>query len=180
VDDDDRFRLDYEQTSQLYRALVDVRFKLLAIVPTISGAAVAVLNRPRPAAELLGVGLIGLVATVGVLLYDLRNSEISFALLDRQAELERALGLQVSVAGAKPAGLVEGRPRPAVRLLGLPPATHGLGLGLVYGAALAGWSYLVAWGALHAIDVEAARKAGAVIGAGVGVLTVVERLRTGP
>ncbi len=39
LDADDRLRLDYDQTNQLLRALMDVRFKLLAFVPTVSGAA---------------------------------------------------------------------------------------------------------------------------------------------
>jgi hypothetical protein len=41
---------DYEQTRELIRAPIDVRFKLLAIVPTIAGAAVAFLGSPRAAA----------------------------------------------------------------------------------------------------------------------------------
>jgi hypothetical protein len=179
VDDEDRLRLDYEQTSQLYRTLVDIRFKLLAFVPTISGAAVAVLNRPRPAVELLGVGLFGLVATFGVLLYDLRNSELHDAAVERLEELERALRLLVPPGVEGGVGLFGGRPRPKSRVLGLPAAQHGRALALVYGAALAGWSYLVGWGFLRALDVDSARKAGAVIGVGVGLLVVaeLERLR---
>jgi hypothetical protein len=38
-DVDERLRLDYDQTTDLVRTLTDVRFKLLAFVPTISGAA---------------------------------------------------------------------------------------------------------------------------------------------
>ena len=49
-------RLDYEQTTDLLRTLADVRFKLLALVPTLSGAAVALLGHPGSAAELLALG----------------------------------------------------------------------------------------------------------------------------
>jgi hypothetical protein len=56
LDADDRPRLDYEQTTQYLRALIDVRFRLLAFVPTVTGVAVATIGQPRPAAELLGVG----------------------------------------------------------------------------------------------------------------------------
>jgi hypothetical protein len=66
MDADDALRLDYEQTTQLLRTLVDVRFKLLAFVPTITVAAVGLVGQPRPAAELLGVGMLGLLATIGV------------------------------------------------------------------------------------------------------------------
>ena len=37
----DRLRLDYAQTTDLMGQITDVRFKLLALVPTLSGAAVA-------------------------------------------------------------------------------------------------------------------------------------------
>src|SRR5205809_514200 len=90
MDADDRLRLDYDQTTQLLRALMDVRFKLLGFVPV-------------------------------------------------------------------------GQHR---------------GLGLVYGAAISGWSYLVAWGALKALEVDDARKLGGAIGAlaGIVVLAEVERI----
>ena len=66
LDVDDRLVLDYEQTTQYLRTLIDVRFRLLAFVPTVTGVAVAVIGRPRPASELLGVGVIGLLATLGI------------------------------------------------------------------------------------------------------------------
>jgi hypothetical protein len=45
MDADDRLRLDYEQTTQLIRTLTDIRFKLLAFVPTIAGATVGLVGR---------------------------------------------------------------------------------------------------------------------------------------
>ena len=53
MDADNGLRLDYEQTTQLLRTLVDVRFKLLAFVPTVAAAAVgagrpATAGRPAP------------------------------------------------------------------------------------------------------------------------------------
>jgi hypothetical protein len=42
---------------------------------------------------------------------------------------------------------------------------------------LAGWTYLVAWGALRALDVGSARTVGAVIGGVVGSLLVAELSR---
>ena len=55
AEDADRLRLDYQQTTGLLSSINDVRFKLLALVPTLSGAAVAVLGRPSSTAELLAV-----------------------------------------------------------------------------------------------------------------------------
>ena len=177
VDADDRLRFDYEQTTQLHRVLVDVRFKLLALVPTIAGAAVGLMGRPRPPAELLAVGLLGLAATVGVLLYELRNSQIHDALVHRAKELERRLMFSSTLGGDGWGGLFTERPKRTIRFLGLVTAVHDRGLALVYGAALAGWSYLVGWGALGALGIGDARAAGAAIGLAVGVIIVAEIVR---
>jgi hypothetical protein len=169
----DRLRLDYGQTADLLRSLTDVRFKLLALVPTLSGTAVALLGRPRPAGELLGVGLLGLVATVGVLLYDLRNTQIYVYALRRAGALETRLGLASPVGDSASGGLYGGQPESSLR----PVGSHDHGLALVYGAALAGWTYLVVWGGLRALDVGHARQAGAAIGCGAGLLVVLELVR---
>jgi hypothetical protein len=161
LDADDRLRLDYEQTTQYLRTLIDVRFRLLAFVPTVTGVAVAVIGRPRPAAELLGVGILGLLATLGIFVYELRNTQISGTLIRRAAELERQLALPSSVGTASSGGLYTERPGVNISLLGFLPVSHGLGLALVYSAAIAGWSYLVAWGALAAVEAPEAQAAGA-------------------
>ena len=168
MDENERLRFDYDQTTQLVRTLTDIRFKLLAFVPTVAGTTVGLLGRPRPAAELLAVGLLGVVATLGVFIYELRNSQLLDGALAHAQDLERRLG----------GGVLGERPPHSVRLLGLVPVTQNRGLGMVYGAALSAWSYLVAWGALRALDVGGARKAGAVIGAVVGLIVLgeVERM----
>lgn len=174
MDADDLLRLDYDQTTQLLRSLTDVRFKLLAFVPTITGAAVGLVGRPRPAAELLAVGLLGLVATLGIFVYELRNSQIYNAVLHRAQELERRLGLTTALGGQGPGGLLGELPDRTTRFLGRLPLTHNGGVALVYGAAFAGWTYLVAWGALGALDVGDARTAGAGIGIVIGLLIIAE------
>jgi hypothetical protein len=110
VDADERLRLDYDQTTQLARALIDVRFRLLAFVPTVAGVAVAVIGTPRPAAELLGVGFLGLLATLGIFVYELRNTQIWASLILRATELERRLELP-SELGGQGAGGLYGEPR---------------------------------------------------------------------
>jgi hypothetical protein len=164
--------MNYMQT------LTDVRFKLLAFVPTIAGAAVAFFGHGRSAAELLAVGILGLVATFGAFMYELRNSQLYAAVLARARELERLLGL-TSVRGQGPGGLARDRPERTVRFAGLVAVGHERALALVYGAALAGWTYLVAWGALRALDVGAARNLGSLIGVAVGLLVIVEVERFG-
>jgi hypothetical protein len=160
----DALRLDYEQTTQLMRTLTDIRFKLLAFVPTIAGAAVGLLGSGSSAAELLSVGFLGLSATFGVLLYELRNSELYDSIIERAVDLEQKLGL----------GLLTHRAQKRATLFGLVSARHERGVGLVYGAALAGWTYLFVWGALRALDVGGAQKIGAVAGVVVGTAVVVE------
>ena len=174
LDADDRLRLDYEQTTQHLRTLIDVRFRLLAFVPTVTGVAVAVIGRPRPAAELLGVGVLGLLATLGIFVYELRNTQISGTLIRRAAELERQLQLPSSLGTQHYGGLYTERPGINVQLLGFLPVSHGLGLALVYSAAIAGWSYLVAWGGLSAVDAPEAQAAGAALGAVAGVVVLFE------
>ena len=154
MDADDRLRLDYEQTTQLLRTLTDIRFKLLAFIPTLAGVSVGFFGRARPGLELVAIGTLGLVATLGVFLYELRNSQLYTAAAGRAAAIEQQLGLSGGGLDA-----------------------HDRGLPLVYGAALAGWSYLVAWGLLRAVDLDQARGIGLAIGGVVGVLVVVQAMR---
>jgi hypothetical protein len=178
MDAEDRLRLDYDRTTELVQSLMDTCFKLLALVPTIAGTAVGLVGTPRPAAELLGIGILGLVATVGILLYELHNSEILEAMLQHARALERVLGLEAGSRVRGPDGLLSLRPGTHGRFLGVLTASHKRALGLVYGVALGGWSYLVGWGLLAAIGVDDAQEGGAAIGAvcGLAVLWDVERL----
>jgi hypothetical protein len=166
--DDDRLRLEYDRAVAIFRDLTDIRFKLLALVPTLAGAAVGLLKGDQAAVTLLAVGVLGLSATLGILVYELRNSEVRRGAAKRAAELEREL------LGAR---LVTSRAKGSPRLFGLLPLEHSLGLALVYGAALAGWSYLVAWGVLDAVNASNAREIGVAIGAVAGLLVLFEVLR---
>jgi hypothetical protein len=179
VDVDDRLRLDYEQTNQLLRALVDVRFRLLAFVTTIAAVAVGLFGRPRPASELVAFGLLGFVATLGIFLYELRNSLVHDTLVARATELERRLALASRAGGEATGGLFTELPPRTVRVAGMLIVAQDQGLALVYGAALAGWGYLVGWGALRAIEVEGARGGGALFGLLVGAAVVWEAMRVG-
>jgi hypothetical protein len=169
-------RLDYQQTTELLTTLNDVRFKLLALVPTLSGVAVALLGQPSSAAELLSVGVLGWSATLGILAYDVRNSELQEYALRRARWLEQSLNLP-SLNHRQSGGLYAEQPPATRRVLGLVGINREGGLALVYSAALAGWSYLVAWGALRALELTHARSVGAAIGAGVGLLLLTGLLR---
>lgn len=173
----DRLRLDYQQTTDLLRTLTDVRFKLLALVPTVSGAAVALLGHPGSAVQLLALGLLGLAATLGILLYELRNSQLCEYAMRRAQHIEAALNLPSIDDITGSGGLFSERPTASLRLLGIATLNRDSGLALVYSAALAGWSYLVSWGALRAAHVASARPIGGAIGLAIGVILLWELVR---
>jgi hypothetical protein len=152
--------LEYEQINENVRFLADVRFKLLAVVPALGGAAVFVLTHAgldagdearSSASELLTVivvGLLGFLATLGVTLYDQRNSELYNALIHRARHLEEAFGVP-----GTPGGLREVRSggqfseRPAKHRRVLVEAGHDLGLALIYGPLLGAWLFPLAYAA---------------------------------
>jgi hypothetical protein len=165
-DGDELLRLEYEYASRLLGTLTEIRFKLLALVPTLSGAVVAFVSAGRSGVELLAIGGLGLAATSGVLTYELRNGELRRRATERVNRLETRLF---------PNGPLVGAPGRTPKLFGLIPATHRLGVGLVYGAALGGWVYLVVWGALVAIGVRNhSQSIGVVVGVAVGLAIVRE------
>jgi hypothetical protein len=173
----EQLRLDYDQTNDLIRALTEVRFKLLAFVPTISGAAIGFLGSRRSAGELLGVGLVGLAATIGILVYEIRNTQIYDYAIHRAQALERRLGLASVFDPQATGGLYTERPGRTVRLFGIGRVGQDRGLAVVYAAAVGGWSYVVAWGLLHALGVASAQKVGGILGLACGVVALLELVR---
>jgi len=173
----DDLRLDYNQTTDLMRGLTDVRFKLVAFVPTISGAAIAVLGHGHSTPELLAVGLLGLVATVGIVIFDLRNTQLLDYAVLRAKSLEEKLGFVSIFEPGAPGGLFTERPGRDLRVFGLAGVGHDRGLALVYSAAIGGWCYIVAWGALRALDVGDARQLGGALGVVGAVVVLIEFLR---
>lgn len=123
MDETDRMRLDYDQTAQLLRSLTDTRFRLLAFVPTVAGAAVGLISGPRSGLQLLAIGTLGLTATLGILLYELRNSQITRSAAARARRLEGHLLLE--------GPLVVEWPEQGQRLFGVVAVWHGRGVALV-------------------------------------------------
>lgn len=140
---------DYEQTVAVINMLTDVRFKLATFVPLATGAAVALVraNEIEPIRRLaLGIG--GIVFLLGIVVYDLRNSQIYNGAIGRARELEdRLFG---RYGGDEHPGLFGSRKdsdathaeRGTDRFLRL-PVFHGTGLTLVYSAAFGAWAWLV-------------------------------------
>jgi ketosteroid isomerase-like protein len=134
-----KLRLDYEQTLETYRQLSDIRFKLLAFVPTLSGIAVALLSNAR----LLGyqkVALAGLgfLVTLGIVLYDQRNTQFYNGAITRAQRLEDQLRLG-RFDTDEHRGLFGSRRDHRKRRLFALPVGHDLGLALIYSSVLGAW-----------------------------------------
>jgi hypothetical protein len=161
--DEAALRFDYGETSQLIRQLADIRFRLLAAVPAIAALAVGLLSRAPAPAQLLAVGLVGLLATLGIFAYELHNTRLYDAAIARASRLEQLLALPATDGGGGPGGLYSERPRRAVSLFGVIDVQDG-GLALVYAAALGAWAYLVVWGLLARLHVDHAAAYGTIGG----------------
>ena len=174
--------LEYGQINDNFRFLADVRFKLLAFLPTLGGIAVFVLSgvglqageSPAPAAPerllvVLLVSLLGFLATLGITLYDQRNSELYNALIHRAKYLETQFGVRGAPGGLKQVssgGQLSERPQRARHLIF--PAGHDLALALIYGPLLGAWFFPMLYAAL--LLVGAITERAALAAAGVAVI----------
>lgn len=150
--EDDKMRIDYERTAQYFFHLADVRFKLLALLPLASGAAIALVPEHLTPIEALALGILGIVTTFGLLLYDQRNSQIYNSLIGRANMLEALLQLPTLRSSTKKCGgpFID---RPGKdsrrRILFALPAKHDIGLALVYSASLGAWAFIIVASALR-------------------------------
>src|SRR6478672_780598 len=83
----------YNQVCQSWRQYVEVRFKLLALVPSLSLVALGVLfggvSSPGLASlPKVGLALLGLTLVAGLWIYDTRNSELHNDLISRARRIE--------------------------------------------------------------------------------------------
>jgi hypothetical protein len=144
---------DYERTCAVIGQLTEVRFKLAAFVPTVTGAAVGLLltGKAQPLAQgSLAIG--GIVFVLGIVVYDLRNTQHYGTAIGRATELEELIEFDV-VADDSHAGVFGTRSdsrdtlrdqrRDRFQLLPRDwlsiPVRHASGLALAYGAAMAAW-----------------------------------------
>jgi hypothetical protein len=121
----------YEQTCTTWRMLVDVRFKLFALVPTASLISLATVFSGgdstkyfSPTLRLLFASL-GLAATLGLLTYELRNSQLHDDLISRGRKIEDELGVDTAVFRG--------------RKVAKGPIKHDYATFLIYGAAIIAW-----------------------------------------
>src|SRR5262245_46603539 len=144
----DTLALDYQCTNEQIKLLTDVRFRLLTFMPPFVTAAVALISiglgqTGLPPLLMVGVSVFGFFGTLGVILYDLRNSELYNAHVHRAMLIEGALEMQSHSRFAH-AGSYAGphtlRARAEGRFLGL-DVNHRTALSVIYAAVLAAWLY---------------------------------------
>jgi hypothetical protein len=136
----DSLSMEYSEVASAFRALTDIRFKLLNFLPFVSGATFAVaVSQNLANLGTLALAAFGLIVTIGLTTYNARNDQLYNELVGRAADLERRLGL--------PDGNYANRPRAWLRLriLGIPwHVNHGEALSLIYTASIALWAALLA------------------------------------
>ena len=121
----------YEASCANWRHLVEVRFKLLGLVPTVSLALLAVIfgsdgpGKGLSPSQKLIIAAVGLLVTVGLWMYDHRNSALHDDLISRARKIEEELKVDTGVfrGRLKPVGLV----------------AHKTATMLIYIASVAAW-----------------------------------------
>jgi mannose-6-phosphate isomerase-like protein (cupin superfamily) len=137
-------QLDYQNTLDQFKMLAEIRFKLLAFVPTLAGAAIGLLYKTAAPKTTLAVGILGFIVTIGITFYDIRNTQVYDAAFHRAKWLEALLGLPICTQGKTIGGLFQERPGHELKFLGIFKIWHDRGLSLAYGAALGGWTFMIA------------------------------------
>ncbi len=64
--------MECDHTLQQFAMLADIRFKLLASVPVLAGAAIAFLGQTAAPETTLAVRLLGFIETINITFYDIR------------------------------------------------------------------------------------------------------------
>lgn len=122
----------YSEICNSWRMLTDVRFKLLGLVPTVSAAVlISLLSRSKPDEGLspfsrIVISIFGLLITLGISIYEQRNSELYDDLINRARRIEQELGIDT--------GQFLGRIK-----LSKPWINHKNAIKLIYVTAVLGW-----------------------------------------
>jgi len=133
----------YDQTCQTWRELIGVRFKLLALVPAASILALGALfssegpGKGLSSSQRLVIAGVGLIVTLGLLVYDVRNSQFHNDLISRGRKIEDELGVDTGIfrGRLKTSGIVK----------------HDVATALIYGASLFAWLTVIVANAVSAL-----------------------------
>ena len=140
---------DYRLVVAFVNGLTDVRFKLAAFIPTLTAAGVALITSAdvEPLTQaMLGFG--GLVFVLGIVVYDLRNSQLYNGAIGRAMALEETLfdryggDTKPGLFGSRTDTNRTHQARGTGRFLRV-PVNHGTGLLLVYTATLTAWVWVI-------------------------------------
>lgn len=124
---------EYQQVGSQFRALTDIRFKLIGFLPVGTIATVVVANSSQLVSE-QAVATFGLLVTLCLATYNKRNDQLYNAIVSRAAQLERELGLVH--------GSFSQRPTPWLSF-GPWKVEHGWPVGFIYAASAAVWTYVL-------------------------------------
>jgi hypothetical protein len=147
---DQKLEWEYQEVTQNFRALADIRFKLLALIPPLGGVAIFLLSHlaegsdPGTQLALALISVLGFLATLGITSYDQRNSELYDGLIARAKFLERELGLKSNpqfAPGAEFRGQFLERPPRRKKLFGFMTMGHDNALAFIYGSVLGAWFF---------------------------------------
>lgn len=126
----------YSEVCSTWRTLVDVRFKLVALLPAASIGGLLLISGPASGETTSafargGAAVAGLLTTIALWLYETRNSELHDDLVDRGRRIEKELG----VAN----GQFLGRLKSKNWALSFLPVKHDFAIRLVYATSAAAW-----------------------------------------
>jgi hypothetical protein len=124
---------EYEQVGSQFRALTDIRFKLIGFLPAGTIATVLAAKDAKLVSE-PAVATFGLLVTLSLATYNKRNDQLYDELISRAAQLERELGLA--------RGAFSQRPTPWLSF-GPWKVEHRWPVGFVYAVSAAIWTYVL-------------------------------------
>jgi hypothetical protein len=144
----EKLKLDYEKTTTYFQSLHDTRFKLLGLLPLISGASIFVTPNLNSKFE-IAFGLFGIIVILGITIYDQRNNMIYDRLTRRAAFLEMKMGFPPLPTDKKGfGGPFSSRPGRR-KLIGINLIWHDLALAMIYSASFAIWIFILCNGIYH-------------------------------
>jgi hypothetical protein len=163
---------DYQATVDLIKLLTEIRFKCLTFVTAVIAIANALLGMGADPATRIALAAVGFITTLGITVYELRNSQLYEVATHRAKLIERLFDIEAG--GRVAGGLFRDRPDymsktewpkwralsseerkrrrqsnqvPLMRFLRV-PVKHDRGLAWIYGGVLGGWAFLIARNAL--------------------------------
>jgi hypothetical protein len=126
----------YTEICISWRKLTDVRFKLLGLVPVVSGFfLIRALSGGDLSSDIrVGIAVFGLIVTLALWAYEVRNSQLYDDLISRGRRIEAELGVNT--------GHFRGRLESSSRYLLGPLRVriqHDTAINLIYGISVGGW-----------------------------------------